>query len=195
MKARITYVLAPKSDTQGVVWVNLVLENNNIQKVPLGIYAPFNQWDPMHECIVGDDEQTKEQNVKLSILKAYIEAAYNKAKLKQEKVDEKWLSNNVNLCFDDAKKTSEKMLLFQIQKYIESAPLRRIKRTGSLGLSTYTIRNLERFYSLIESFEGVIKTDIRLDAIDHKLVGRFKEWLLRVEDFFIVRSFLNELIV
>ncbi|MCH1385327.1 MAG: site-specific integrase [Flavobacteriaceae bacterium] len=70
------------------------------------------------------------------------------------------------------------MLLFQIHKYIESAPLRRIKRTGSLGLSTYTIRNLERFYSLIESFERGIKTDIRLDTIDHKLVGRFKEWLL-----------------
>jgi integrase len=70
------------------------------------------------------------------------------------------------------------MLLFQIQKYIESAPLRRIKRTGSLGLSIYTIRNLERFYSLIESFERGIKTDICLDAIDHKLVGKFKEWLL-----------------
>jgi hypothetical protein len=153
MKARITCVLAPKSDTQGEVWVNLVLENNNKQKVPLGIFAPFSQWDPMHECIVVDDEQIKEQNVKLNILKAHTEAAYNKAQLKQENIDENWLSHDVSLCFDDAKKTSEKLLLFQIQKYIESAPLRRIKRTGSLGLSTYTIRNLERFYSLIEAFE------------------------------------------
>lgn len=173
MKARITYVLAPKSDTQGEVWVNLVLENNNIQKFSLGIYAPFSQWDPMHECILGNDEQTKEQNVKLNILKAHIKAAYNKAQLKQETIDGNWLSHHVSLCFEDAKKTSDKMLLFQIQKYIESAPLRRIKRTGSLGLSTYTIRNLERFYSLIESFERGIKTDIRLDEINHKLVGRF----------------------
>ena len=178
MKARITYVLAPKSDTQGEVWANLVLEHNNIQKVPLGIYAPFSQWDPMQERIFGNDEQSKEQNVKLDILKAHIEAAYNKAQLKQEIIDENWLSHHVSLCFEDAKKTSEKMLLFQIQKYIESAPLRRIKRTGSLGLSTYTIRNLERFYSLIESFEKSIKAQIALDAIDHKLVSRFKEWLL-----------------
>lgn len=113
MKARIKYVLAPKSDTQGEVWVNLVLENNNIQKVPLGIYAPFNQWDPMQEHILGDDEQTKEQNIRLDLLKNYLEAAYNKAQLKQETVDEKWLSNNVSLCFKDAKKTSEKLLLFQ----------------------------------------------------------------------------------
>jgi integrase len=178
MKARITYVLAPKSDTQGEVWVYLVLEDNNIQEVPLGIFAPFSQWDPMQEQILGDNEQTKEQNIRLDLLKGYIEAAYNKAQLKQENIDGKWLSQHVNLCFEDAKKTSEKLLLFQIQKYIESAPLRRIKRTGSLGLSTYTIRNLERFYSLIESFERGIKTDIRLDAIDHKVVSRFKEWLL-----------------
>ena len=178
MKALITYVLAPKSDTQGEVWVNLVLEKNNIQKVPLGIFAPFSQWDPMQEQILEIDEQAKEQNVKLNILKAYIEAAYNKAQLKQEDIDKNWLSHHVSLCFQDAKKTSEKMLLFQIQKYIESAPLRRIKRTGSLGLSTYTIRNLERFYSLIESFEKSIKAQIALDAIDHKLVSRFKEWLL-----------------
>jgi integrase len=178
MKARITYILAPKSDTQGEVWVNLILENNNIQKVPLGVYVSFNQWDPMQEHILGDDEQTKEQNIKLNKLKAYIEAAFNKAQLKQEDIDENWLSHHVSLCFEDAKKSSEKMLLFQIQKYIESAPLRRIKRTGSLGLSIYTIRNLERFYSLIDSFEKSIKAQIALDAIDHKLVGKFKEWLL-----------------
>ena len=68
MKARITYVLAPKSDTQGEVWVNLVLEHNNIQKVPLGIYAPFNQWDPMQGQILGADEQTKEQNTKYPLV-------------------------------------------------------------------------------------------------------------------------------
>ena len=178
MKARITYVLAPKSDTQGEVWVNLSLENNNTQKVPLGIFAPFNQWDPMQGQILGIDEQAKEQNIRLDLLKGYLEASYTTAQLKQETIDGNWLLHHVNLCFDDAKKTSDKMLLFQIQKYIESAPLRRIKRTGALGLSTYTIRNLERFYSLIESFEKSIKTQIALDAIDHKLVGRFKEWLL-----------------
>ena len=183
MKARITYVLAPKSDTQGEVWVNLVLEHNNIQKVPLGICSPFSQWDPMQEQILRIDEQAKEQNIRLDLLKGYLEAAYNKAQLKQETIDENWLSHHVSLCFNDAKKTSEKMLLFQIQKYIESAPLRRIKRTGSLGLSTYTIRNLERFYSLIESFEKSIKVQIALNAIDHKLVGRFKEWLLTEKEY------------
>ena len=109
MKARITYVLAPKSDTQGEVWVNLLSENNNIQKVPLGIFAPFSQWDPMQEQILGIDEQTKELNIRLGLLKGYIKAAINKAQLKKENIDENWLSHHVSLCFEDAKKTSEKM--------------------------------------------------------------------------------------
>jgi hypothetical protein len=50
------------------------IRDNNIQKVALGAFAPFSQWDPMHECIVGDDEQTKEQNIRIDLLKGYIEA-------------------------------------------------------------------------------------------------------------------------
>jgi hypothetical protein len=73
MKARIKYVLAPKSDTQGEVWVNLVLENNNIQKAPLGIFALFSQWDPLQERVLGADEETKEQNTRLDLLKGYLE--------------------------------------------------------------------------------------------------------------------------
>ncbi|MCH1385326.1 MAG: hypothetical protein L7U61_03365 [Flavobacteriaceae bacterium] len=75
MKAHIMFVLAPKSDTQGEVWINLLLKYSNIQKVPLGIFAPFSQWDPMQERILGNDEQSKEQNIRLDLLKGYIEAA------------------------------------------------------------------------------------------------------------------------
>ena len=132
MKARITYVLAPKSDTQGEVWVNLVLENNNIQKVPLGIFAPFSQWDPMHECIVGDDEQTKELNMRLDLLKGYLEAAYNKAQLKQETVDENWLSNHVSLCFEDAKKTSKKCCCFKFKSILSLPRFAELSERGRL---------------------------------------------------------------
>ena len=47
---------------------------------------------------------------------------------------------------------SKETLLTQIKSYITSAPLRRIKRTGSIGLSYNTIRNLQRFYVLIKEY-------------------------------------------
>ena len=43
-------------------------------------------------------------------------------------------------------------LLTQISNYIKHTPLIRLKRSGSLGLSNNSIRNLKRFYDLIQEF-------------------------------------------
>jgi hypothetical protein len=118
MKARITFILAPKSDTQGEVWVNLVLEDNNIQKVPLGISTPFSQWDPMQERILGNDEQTKEHNIRLDLLKGYLEAVYNKTQLKQETIGNNWLSDHVSLCFKYAKKHLKDYSFFRFKSIL-----------------------------------------------------------------------------
>jgi integrase len=69
-------------------------------------------------------------------------------------------------------------LSIQISNYIKHAPLRRLKRNGSLGLSENSIRNLKRFYILIKEFEGQINKTIMLKEIDHMLVHTLKEWLL-----------------
>ena len=69
-------------------------------------------------------------------------------------------------------------LIVQIYNYIKHAPLRRLKRSGSLGLSENSIRNLKRFYVLIKEFEGHINKPVMLNEIDHMLVHTLKEWLL-----------------
>jgi hypothetical protein len=108
----------------------------------------------------------------------YLNAALEKVISDGETIGPNWLSKHVSLCFQHAKKTSENALLFHIQKYIDAAPLRRIKRTGSLGLSTRSVRNLSRFYALMESFEASTEQTVLLENIDHKLVKQFKYWLL-----------------
>jgi len=74
-------------------------------------------------------------------------------------------------------------LLTQISNYIKHAPLRRHKRSGSLGLSNNSIRNLKRFYDLIKEFESDFGQSIMLDTIDHMLVNAFKEWLLTEKEY------------
>ena len=69
-------------------------------------------------------------------------------------------------------------LSVQISNYIKHAHLRRLKRSGSLGLSNNSIRNLKRFYDLIQEFESDFGQSIMLNTIDHMLVNAFKEWLL-----------------
>ena len=75
------------------------------------------------------------------------------------------------------------VLLTQISNYIKHAPLRRLKRSGSLGLSNNSIRNLKRFYDLIQEFESDFGQSIMLDTIDHMIVNAFKEWLLTEKEY------------
>ena len=83
----------------------------------------------------------------------------------------------------DAKGIDQGVLLTQISNYIKQAPLRRLKRSGSLGLSNNSIRNLKRFYDLIQEFESDFGQSIMLDTIDHMLVNTFKEWLLTEKEY------------
>ena len=82
-----------------------------------------------------------------------------------------------------AKGRDQGVLLTQISNYIKQAPLRRLKRSGSLGLSNNSIRNLKRFYDLIQEFESDFGQSIMLDTIDHMLVNAFKEWLLTEKEY------------
>lgn len=76
------------------------------------------------------------------------------------------------------KNENQELLLTQIYGYIKSAPLRRIKRNGSLGLSDNSIRNLKLFYRLILEFETSLKAPIYLGGLDHLMINDLKEWLL-----------------
>jgi len=77
----------------------------------------------------------------------------------------------------------QRVLLTQISNYIKHAPLRRLKRSGSLGLSNNSIRNLKRFYDLIQEFESYFGQSIILNTIDHMLINAFKEWLLSEKEY------------
>jgi len=81
------------------------------------------------------------------------------------------------------KNNNQGQLLEQISNYIKHAPYRRIKRSGSLGLSNNSVRNLMRFEKLIKDFEIHAGGQIMLNAIDHMLVNMFKEWLLTEKSY------------
>ena len=67
------------------------------------------------------------------------------------------------------------MLLHQIEQYIELAPIKRVKHSGSIGLSTNMIRNLMRFYELVLSFEVYLGESIDLTILDHSIVQQFQD--------------------
>ena len=93
--------------------------------------------------------------------------------------------------FEHAKDRDQEHLLSQISNYIKHAPLRRLKRSGSLGLSENSIRNLKRFHVLIREFERFLNKPIVLNEIDHMLVHTFKEWLLTEKEYSLNNSGLQ----
>ncbi|MDC0387052.1 site-specific integrase [Flavobacteriaceae bacterium] len=50
-------------------------------------------------------------------------------------------------------------------------------------MSNNSIRNLKRFYDLIQEFESDFGQSIMLNTIDHMLVNAFKEWLLTEKEY------------
>ena len=69
--------------------------------------------------------------------------------------------------FEHSKNRNQEYLLTQVSNYIKQAHLRRLKRSGSLGLSVNSIRNLKRFYDLTTDFETYLGNPVMLDGIDH----------------------------
>ena len=63
------------------------------------------------------------------------------------------------------KNNNNGLLLEQISNYIKHAPYRRIKRSGSLGLSDNSVRNLMLFEKLVIDFEKHIGSRIMLNGI------------------------------
>ena len=90
---------------------------------------------------------------------------------------------HVKNCFQDVNFDSEVYLLRQIELYIDSAPFRRVKRTGSLGLSKNTVRNLKQFCELVEAFERDANWRIDVTELDHVKTEQFRTWLLQTKGY------------
>ncbi len=134
---------------------------------------------------------TAELNEKLDRLENHLLKELNNLSNKSGGISRDWLLSHVNLCFYRVSITKSNMLLYQIEQYIELAPTKRVKRTGSIGLSSNTIRNLMRFYELVEAFEEYVGEAIDLTKLDHAIVQKFQEWLFSVRGYSVNNSGLQ----
>ena len=77
----------------------------------------------------------------------------------------------------------EILICIQIKDYISSAPTKRVKRTGSIGLSKNSIRNLSQFLETVKEYEALKNQPIVVDQLDHNQVSLFQQWLLEVKGY------------
>ena len=173
------------------VYVYVYLSNTVRQEVKTGLLVKRESWNSELQRGIDHSIATAELNEKLDRLENHLLKELNNFSNNTVGMPKDWLLNHVNLCFYRVSITKSNMLLYQIDQYIELAPTKRVKRTGSIGLSPNTIRNLMRFYELVEAFEEYVSESIDLITLDHAIVQKFQEWLLSVRGYSVNNSGLQ----
>lgn len=180
---KIGFRIRSSVSAQVPVYVYVYLSSTIRQEVRTGLLVRRESWNSELQRGVDHSIATAELNEKLDRLENHLLKELNKLSNKSGGVSRDWLLSHVNSCFYRVSITKSNMLLYQIEQYIELAPTKRVKHTGSIGLSTNTIRNLMRFYELIEAFEEYLGNSIDLTTLDHVIVQKFQEWLLSVRGY------------
>ena len=180
---KIGFRIRSSASAQVPVYVYVYLTSTLRQEVRTGLLVRRESWNSELQRGVDHSIAIAELNDKLDRLENHLLKELNNLSNKSGGISKNWLLDHVNSCFYRVNITKSNLLLYQIEQYIELAPTKRVKRTGSIGLSTNTIRNLMRFYELIEAFEEYLGESIDLMILDHARVQKLQEWLLSVKGY------------
>ena len=112
------------------------------EEVKTGLFVQFHNWDTETQRSVGVSLSDLELNEALDRLEYHLLRVMNQNGFKGMGSGDSILEKHVNQCFYRVKRDKSETLLYHIESYIESASYRRVKRTGSIGLSQNSIRNL-----------------------------------------------------
>jgi len=179
---KIGFRIRSSREGQVPVYVYVYWPNGGREEVKTSLFVKSSSWDTETQRSVGTGLSDLELNESLNRLEQYLLRVFNSSSSVEEE-NTISLEKHVLTCFYRVKRDKNETLLYHIESYIESASYRRVKRTGSIGLSQNSIRNLMRFYEVIEEFETYKNTVIYLNAIDQGLVHSFQEWLLSVKQY------------
>jgi integrase len=179
---KIGFRIRSTREGQVPVYVYIYWPYAGREEVKTGLFVKVLNWDTDTQRSSGTGLSDLELNESLNRLEQHLLRVINSSSSVMGEGSMS-LEKHVNTCFYRVKRDKQETLLYHIESYIESAAYRRVKRTGSIGLSQNSIRNLMRFYEVIGEFEAYRNAAIYLNAIDHGLVHSFQEWLLSVKQY------------
>ena len=168
---------------KAAIYVKAYIPGSAVLEVKSDLIVEALYWNAEKGRSEGLSKNQIELNIQLDQLERYLKSAYKSGVLKNEHFNVQWLLFHVKNCFKHVNFNNEVYILRQIELYIESAPFRRVKRTGSLGLSKNTVRNLKQFYELVESFERDVNWRIDVTELDHIKTEQFRTWLLQTKGY------------
>ena len=180
---KIGFRIRSKSNRQVAIYVYLYGPQRMRLEAKTGFIVLNADWDQktMRSKII--DESSIVLNNKLDELERHLIHRYNSINNRTIDFTRVWLESEIDRCFKRPVLLNTAELNYHIQQYIETADMRRVRSTGSIGLSYNTIRSYCLFQKIIKEFQEYSGSIIYLETIDKSMVDRLTQWLLKTKKY------------
>lgn len=98
-------------------------------------------------------------------------------------IDNYWLQNQINDCFNRVEKIDTGLITNHIQYIIDNANTRKIKGRSKLGISLSRVKGYETFKKVFEEFQNITKKQYHFLDINKPLIDRFTNWLINTKNY------------
>ena len=180
---KIGFRIRSKSNRQVAIYVYLYGPQRMRLEAKTGFIVLNADWDQktMRSKII--DESSIVLNNNLDELERHLIHRYNNINNRTIDFTRVWLESEIDRCFKRPVLLNTAELNYHIQQYIETADMRRVRSTGSIGLSYNTIRSYCLFQKIIKEFQQYSGSIIYLETIDKSMVDRLTQWLLKTKKY------------
>lgn len=175
--ATIKLLLRNKNENSNI-YVRYSIDRKTLLWRKTGFVVDAKFWDDEKERTKLKDENSKNLNTDLRILKSALENAYNAGIGAGIEFTGDWLQLQIDLFNNKIPVVELDVLTTYIQKYIDEAPFKQNAKK-QLGLSNGRVQNLKLFKNTIVRYQtDMLKNrSILIKEIDLKFIERYKMWL------------------
>jgi len=183
---KIGFRIRSKTSNQANIFVYLYTINKKRLESKTGFSVLNSDWDENQMRLKLIDQNAFVLNQLLDQLQRHLIYQLNLNHYKP--IDKSWLETQIAICFNRPVKNNELKLVHQIDQYIESSETRRIRSTGTIGLSYNTVRSYVLLKKIITEYEDNVREELFIDQLDKSSMDRFQNWLLKVKRYSVNNS-------
>ncbi len=179
----ISFHISSTESIASPIIIRLITTNKSVQEVETRLLINKNEWDEVSGRAKPLSRKNRALNRHLDQIQSELNSHLNLTLEKAKNINGYWLKDYVKTCYYNVNYLPEILISTQIKDYISSAPTKRVKRTGAIGLSKNSIRNLSQFLETVKEYESLKNHPIVVDQLDHNQVSLFQQWLLEVKGY------------
>jgi len=180
---KIGFRIRSKVNKQVGIYVYLYGPFKTRLEAKTGFVVLREEWDVKKMRAKISDEHGVRLNGYLDQLERHLVFQYNNLHSGSQEFTRGWLESQISACFNRPDKDNRSKLTYQIRRYINVADTKRVRSTGSIGLSYNTIRSYELFEKIIKNFEEYRGQPVLIEHIDKALIDSFTHWMLKVQKY------------